>query len=86
MTQMFDLAAAYTGESGTIFPLISRIAIDNRAAPLEGKTYIRATPFTGTTGLVSPVFRSDTGRAGHLPNNDFIVSTRRVFDFQTPRA
>lgn len=82
VTQMFDLAAAYTGENERFSLGYHASLFDNRAAPLEWQNAYTSTPFTGgATGLPAG-FPLDTGRAGHLPNNRFQrLDAQGVFDF-----
>lgn len=82
VTQMFDLAAAYTGESERFSLGYHASLFDNRAAPLEWQNAYTGTPFTGGTTGLSAGFPLDTGRAGHLPNNRFHrIDALGVFDF-----
>ncbi|MBL8513668.1 MAG: MtrB/PioB family decaheme-associated outer membrane protein [Betaproteobacteria bacterium] len=82
VTQMVDLAAAYTGESERFSVGYHASLFDNQAAPLEWQSAYTSAPFTGgATGLASG-FPLDTGRAGRLPNNRFQrVDAQGVFDF-----
>ena len=69
VTQMFDLAAAFTGEAERFSLGYHASLFDNRAAPLEWQNAYTSTPYTGGASGLPLGFPLDTGRAGRMPNN-----------------
>ncbi len=69
VTQLFDVSAAYNGETERYMLGYHLSLFDNRADPLVWQNAYASAAFTGGNSGLPAGFPIDTGRAGALPDN-----------------